>query len=156
RGTIDLLLTDADERRVVVDVKWGSEPYREREMQAGRHLQLATYAWLQRSAEGRDDWPYPAYYIVTTGNVVAPDRSVFPNAVVAPPETGESVAALWQRAEVTHGWRRAQLDRGLVEVPADGTEPDERSRPPEDGLGTPEGPDRFDDFRLLTGIDPAQ
>lgn len=156
RGTIDLLLTDAAGRRVVVDVKWGSEPYRQREMQAGRHLQLATYAWLHRSAEGRNDWPYPAYYIVTTGNIIASDRSVFPDAVVTPPETGESVAELWQRAEVTHGWRRAQLDRGLVEVPADGTEPDERSRTPEDGLESPEGPDRFDDFRLLTGVDPAQ
>lgn len=156
RGTIDLLLTDAAGRRVVVDVKWGSEPYRQREMQAGRHLQLATYAWLHRSAEGRNDWPYPAYYIVTTGNVIAPDRSVFPDAVVAPPETGESVADLWGRAELTHGWRRAQLDRGLVEVPADGTEPDERSRTPEGGLESPKGPDRFDDFRLLTGIDPAQ
>lgn len=156
RGTIDLLLTDTAGRRIVVDVKWGSEPYRQREMQAGRHLQLATYAWLHRSAEGRNDWPCPAYYIVTTGNVVAPDRSVFPDAVVTPPETGESVAELWQRAEVTHGWRRAQLDRGLVEVPADGTEPDERSRTPEDGLASPEGPDRFDDFRLLTGVDPAQ
>lgn len=156
RGTIDLLLTDANGRRVVVDVKWGSEPYRQREMQAGRHLQLATYAWLQRSADGRNDWPYPAYYIVTTANIVAPDRSRFPDAVVTPPETGESVARLWRRAEITHGWRRAQLDRGLVEVPADGTEPDERSRTPEDGLARPEGPDRFDDFRLLTGVDPAQ
>ena len=156
RGTIDLLLTDTAGRRIVVDVKWGSEPYRQREMQAGRHLQLATYAWLHRSAEGRNDWPCPAYYIVTTGNIVAPDRSVFPDAVVTPPETGESVAELWRRAEVTHRWRRAQLDRGLVEVPADGTEPDERSRTPEDGLGSPEGPDRFDDFRLLTGVDPAQ
>lgn len=156
RGTIDLLLTDANGHRVVVDVKWGSEAYREREMQAGRHLQLATYAWLHRTAEGRNNWPYPAYFIVTTGNIVAPDRSVFPDAVVAPPETGESVAKLWQRAEVTHGWRRAQLDRGLVEVPADGTEPDERSRTPADGLAGAEGPDRFDDFRLLTGVDPAQ
>ncbi|MDE0350411.1 MAG: PD-(D/E)XK nuclease family protein [Gammaproteobacteria bacterium] len=156
RGTIDLLLTDAAGRRVVVDVKWGSEPYRQREMEAGRHLQLATYAWLHRSAEGRNDWPYPAYYIVTTGNVVAPDRSVFPNAVATPPETGEAIARLWERAEVTGGWRRAQLDRGLVEVPAEGTEPDERSRTPEDGLEGPDGPDRFDDFRLLTGVAPAQ
>ena len=156
RGTIDLLLTDVDGRRIVVDMKWGSEPYRQQEMQAGRHLQLGTYAWLHRSAEGRNDWPYPAYYILTTGNVIAPDRSVFPEAVVTPPDNGESVAELWHRAEVTRAWRRAQLDQGLVEVPVAGAEPDERSRAPEDGLRSPEGPDRFDDFGLLTGLDPSQ
>ena len=88
--------------------------------------------------------------------MIAPDRTVFPDAIVAPPALGESEAELWRRAEVTHAWRRGQLDRGLVEVPAEGTAPDERSRPPDDGLGSPEGPDRFDDFRLLTGVDPAQ
>ena len=156
RGMIDLLLTDLDGRRVVVDVKWGSEPYRQREMEAGRHLQLGTYAWLHRAAERRNEWPYSAYYIVITGNMIAPDRTVFPDAIAAPPAAGESTAGLWRRAEVTHAWRRAQLDRGLVEVPAEGTVPDERSRPPDDGLRSPEGPDRFDDLRLLTGVDPAQ
>ena len=156
RGTIDLLLTDVDGRRVVVDVKWGSEPYRQHEMEAGRHLQLATYAWLHQAAEHRDEWPYCAYYIVITGNMIAPDRTVFPDAIAAPPTAGGSAAELWERAEATHAWRRAQLDRGLVEVPADGAEPDERSRTPDDGLASPDGPDRFDDFRLLTGVDPAQ
>ncbi len=156
RGTIDLLLTHVDGRRIVVDMKWGSEPYRQQEMQAGRHLQLGTYAWLHRSAEGSDEWPYPAYYILTTGNVIAPDRTVFPEAVVTPPDNGESVAELWQRAEVTRAWRRAQLDQGLVEVSVAGAEPDERSRTPDDGLRSPAGPDRFDDFGLLTGLDPSQ
>ena len=156
RGTIDLLLTHVDGRRIVVDMKWGSEPYRQQEMQAGRHLQLGTYAWLHRSAEGSNGWPYPAYYILTTGNVIAPDRTVFPEAVVTPPDNGESVAQLWQRAEVTRAWRRAQLDQGLVEVSVAGAEPDERSRTPDDGLRGPAGPDRFDDFGLLTGLDPSQ
>ena len=156
RGTIDLLLTDAAGRRIVVDVKWGSEPYRQGEMEAGRHLQLGTYAWLHRAAEGRNDWPYPAYYIVTTGNILAPDDRVFPDAIVAPPATGASAAEIWQRAEVTRAWRRAQLDQGLVEVHVAGAAPDERSTPPDGALASPDGPDRFDDFRLLTGLDPAQ
>ena len=155
RGTIDLLLTDANGRRIVVDVKWGSEPYRQGEMEAGRHLQLGTYAWLHRAAEGRN-WPYPAYYIVTTGNILAPDDRVFPDAIVAPPATGASPEEIWQRAEVTRAWRRAQLDQGLVEVHVAGAAPDERSVPPDDGLPSPDGPDRFDDFGLLTGLDPAQ
>ena len=156
RGMIDLLLRDANGRRVVLDVKWGSEFFRQEEMEAGRHLQLATYAWLHRAAGEPNDWPHPAYYIVTTGNVVAPDRAIFPDAIIAAPANGESVAQLWARAEVTHDWRRAQLDQGLVEVPVAGTEPDGRSEPPDDGLPSPGGPDRFDDFGVLTGLDGSQ
>lgn len=156
RGTIDLLLTSAAGRRAVMDVKWGSEPYHQRQMQAGRHLQLATYAWLHRAADGLDEWPYPSYYIVTTGNVIAPDRSVFPAAIVATPDSVESLDALWKRAEATHAWRRDQFDRGFIEVNVSGTVADERSEAPDDGLASPDGPDRFDDFGLLTGIDPSQ
>ena len=87
--------------------------------------------------------------------MIAPDSTVFPNALVAPPAIGESAAELWRRAEITRAWRRAQLDQGLVEVPVTGTQPDERSQPPEDGLRGPDGPDRFDDFGLLTGLDPS-
>ena len=156
RGTIDLLLTREDGRRVVMDVKWSSEPYRQQEMQAGRHLQLATYAWLDRESSGRNEWPYPAYFIVLTGNVIAPDAAVFPDAIVAAPESGGSIAELWERAEATHAWRREQLDGGLIEVHVSGADADERSRRPDDALVSPDAPDRFDDFGLLTGIDPSR
>ncbi|MCZ6889710.1 MAG: PD-(D/E)XK nuclease family protein [Gammaproteobacteria bacterium] len=151
QGDIDLLLTDESGRCIVMDAKWGSEPFREREMQSNRHLQLATYAYLRRTATGSNSWPYPAYFIITTGNVLAPDDTVFPQALVQAPPPDQNIETLWQQSESTFRWRRGQLDAGLIEVNVAGTVPTERSYPPPDGLDTLVDPDRFDDFGRLTG-----
>lgn len=150
-GTLDLLLRDARGREIVLDVKWGGQPFRGAELAQNRHLQLATYAYLRRSARG--DWPYQAYYIVSTGNVLARDTSVFPNAVVFPPAPGTSqdTAALWARVGAAYEWRRAQLAAGRIEVTAAGTEPTAESAPPLHALDTAVDADRFDNFTWLTG-----
>ena len=151
QGDIDLLLTDESGRCIVMDAKWGSEPFREREMQSNRHLQLATYAYLRRTATGSNSWPYPAYFIITTGNVLAPDDTVFPQALVQEPPPDQNIETLWQQSQSTFRWRRGQLDAGLIEVNVAGTGPTERSYPPPDGMNTLVDPDRFDDFGRLTG-----
>jgi hypothetical protein len=152
-GAIDLLLTTAGGQEIVLDAKWGSENYRARELEANLHLQLASYAYLHKTATGTRAWPYQVYFIITTGNVLAPDDSVFPQALVRQPQGGMDVAGLWTRAEMTYRWRRGQLDDGHVEVAADATEPTARSEPPDGALVMPEDPDRFDDFTRLTGWD---
>ena len=148
QGDIDLVLDNDRGRRAVLDAKWGSEPFRLREIEEGRHLQLATYGYLLTAKE---TWPSPGYYIVMTSNVLAGDDEFFADALGAlggvPP-----AAAIWQAAEAAFVWRRAQLDRGLIEINA-GAVPDERSMPPEDALETRVLPDRFDDFRWLTGVE---
>jgi hypothetical protein len=133
----------------VLDVKWGGQDYRVEELAANRHLQLATYAYLRRTTDSR--WPYQAFYIAATGNVVAPDRTVFPHALVAPNVRGETADALWHRVTSAYRWRRAQLAAGRIEVTAEGTEPDDDSAPPLDALVVDVGPDRFDPFTWLTG-----
>lgn len=152
-GAIDLSLRDARGRAIVLDVKWSGEGYRGDELAAGRCLQLATYAYMQRTADRLDAWPYHAYFIVTTGNVLAPDANVFPDAIVVPPADGEGIAEVWARAARTYAWRRAQIAAGRIEVTAEGTEPTVESEPPADGLATAVGEDRFDDFTRLTGWD---
>jgi hypothetical protein len=112
-------------------------------------LQLATYAFLRRTPAGA--WPYQAFYIAATGNVVAPDRTVFPHALVAASATGETIDVLWQRVTSTYRWRRAQLAAGRIECTAEGTEPDNESVAPLDGLELDGGTDRFDPFTWLTG-----
>ena len=151
RGAIDLLLTDATGQEVVVDAKWGGEHYRGQEIEANRHLQLATYAYMRKTATGANRWPYAAYFIITSGNLLAPDDSVFPDAVVHAQAIDEGIADLWSRGESTYRWRREQLEAGHIEVNVAETEPTERSTAPEDALENDRGPDRFDDFTRLTG-----
>ena len=128
----------------VLDAKWGSERYREEEIEAGRHLQLAVYGY----ALGETAWPSTGYYIVTSGNVVAPDAGFFPKALAA---GGEPVETVWRKSLVTRNWRLEQFAQGEIEVNAD-AEPDAASEPPEGGLESRIEPDRFDEFRWLTGV----
>ena len=141
-----LVVVDAEGDEAVLDAKWGSEPYRQAEIEAGRHLQLAVYGY----ALGERAWPSTGYYIVTTGNVVAPDAGFFPNALAT---DGEPVEAVWRKSLVTRDWRLAQFAKGDIEVNAD-AEPDAASEPPQAGLETRVEPDRFDEFRWLTGVAP--
>jgi RecB family exonuclease len=159
-GAIDLLLTTAGGQEVVLDAKWGSENYRAKELEDNLHPQLASYAYLRKNAAcarktaaGSRDWPYQVYFIITTGNVLAPDDEVFREALVRRPAGGVDVAGLWARAEATYAWRRAQLDAGHVEVCAEDTQPTERSQPPDDALGMRDGADPFDNFKRLIGWD---
>lgn len=145
-GEADLVMVDGEGNQAVLDAKWGSEPYREDEIKAGRHLQLAVYGY----ALGERAWPSTGYYIVTTGNVVAPDARFFPKALAA---GGENIEAVWQKGLVTRDWRLQQFANREIEVNAD-AEPDPASEPPEGGLETRIEPDRFDEFRWLTGVAP--
>ena len=151
QGSIDLFMRTAAGREIVMDAKWAGEPWRLRDLADNRHLQLAVYAWLRRAAGGGEAWPHPAYFIITTGNVLAPDRSVFPHAVARRPTTNEGIEDLWRRMEATYAWRRDQLARGRIEVPVRGTEADEDSEPPANALARHKAPDPFEEFGWLVG-----
>ncbi len=153
RGTIDLLLRDARGREIVLDVKWGGQAYKGADLAANRHLQLATYAHLRHFASRTARWPYQAYYIASTGNVLAPDVSVFPNALVFAPPAGEDTDALWARVGAAYDWRRAQLAAGRIEVVAAGTEVTAESDPPARAFDCAARPSLFDEFTWLTGWD---
>ncbi len=150
-GGIDLLLTDKQGRDIVLDVKWGSEDRRGAELETNSHVQLATYAYLRRAERGGERWAYPAFFILSTGNVLAQDTSVFPDAVEFPAISGEGIEQLWQRVRRTLDWRWAQLSNGDVEVNVNGTEPGAEAIPPEEGLDVRVEPDDYDDFSWLTG-----
>ncbi|MBN1239426.1 MAG: PD-(D/E)XK nuclease family protein [Gammaproteobacteria bacterium] len=155
RGAIDLLLTDARGREIVLDVKWGGQDRRGRELADNRALQLIAYAYMRRAISdgAAPPWPRQAYFIVTTANVVAPDTDVFAEAVEYPPADGEPVGAdrVWARVCRAFDWRWAQLAAGSVECNAAGTAADDRSAAPDDALKPRDEPDLFDDFALLTG-----
>lgn len=155
-GSIDLLLTDADGREIVLDVKWGGQDRRGRELAENRALQLATYAYMRARPEEASRWPAQAYFIVTTGDILAPDTHLFPDAVPFPPDEPLTTEQIWRRLVRTYAWRMQQLDRGEIEVNVEGTEPDERSTPPDDALEIESFPDRYDDFAGLVGWEPGE
>ncbi len=151
RGAIDLMLTRDNGQRAVLDVKWAGESYRKNLLSENRALQLATYSYLQKSLDEGEQWPPGAFFTLSTGNVLASDRSSFPDAVVYPSNDGEGVANLWDRLLLTCDWRWAQLGSGWIEVVTDLTVPDEQSIPPEAGLRPVTGRDQYDDYLHLTG-----
>jgi hypothetical protein len=150
-GAIDLVLNDRKGREIVLDVKWSGEGFRGDELAECRYLQLATYAYMRKFAAGATTWPYHAYFIVSTGNVLANDNSVFPDAAVFSPEREENIETIWARLRATYLWRRGQIAMGQIEVNAEGTERDLWSAAPADALNTGIAPDPFDDYTWLTG-----
>jgi RecB family exonuclease len=150
-GYMDMLLRDKKGRETVVDIKWGGMRYRAEDLKANRHLQLAVYAYLRKRNHESHRWPAQAYFIIDDACMLAQKNDVFPSAMVSPSASGESVAGLWGRFETTWRWRRAQVDRGIVEVTVAGTDPDKDSAPPDDGLPMESDADRFNDFAVLTG-----
>lgn len=155
-GTIDLLLTRGNGQRAVLDVKWAGEKYRGGLLAENRALQLATYAYMQKSRDGSDTWPAGAFFILATGNMLAANRASFPDAIVHSPEDGSGTAELWDRLRVTCDWRWEQLGAGRIEVVTDHTEPDEQSTPPDEGLRSVSGGDPYDDFTRLTGWESSR
>ena len=150
-GYIDMLLADAEGREIVLDVKWGGYKYRMADLRNNAHLQLAVYAHLRKQTTKSPQWPPQAYFVIEDAQVLAQDNGAFPNAVSYPADNGETTQHLWKRFEATWKWRRAQLDKGLVEVTVEGSEPDENSDPPENGLEFEDDYNRFNDYPVLTG-----
>lgn len=153
RGGIDLLAKRRDGRAVVLDVKWSGQDRRGTELEQGRALQLATYAYMCEASGTTSEWPAHAYFIVTSGNILASDPSFFPDALIYAPERGESLPELWARITETVEWRWKQLRSGSIEVNAPGASEAEHRPPPASSIALANEPDRFDEFSLLTGFE---
>ena len=148
QGHIGLLLERATGSEAVLDAKWGSPKYRRDELEANRHLQLATYGILRRAAGG--SWPGEGYFIITLGQILAQHDHVFPTATAVPSVHG-TAESLWLAMTHTYAWRARQFDAGLVEVIDDVAEADERSIVPREALQPLDESDRFDDYAWLRG-----
>ena len=155
-GAIDLALILGNGQRAVLDVKWASESYRSELLTENRALQLATYSYLEKNLDESEFWPPGAFFILSTGNVLASDKSIFPDAIVCQSKDGGGVADLWDRLLFTYDWRWAQLENGQIEIVTEYTAPDELSVPPDAGLRPVNGGDPYDSFMHLTGWEDSQ
>jgi len=149
-GSIDVLATRADGQEAVIDIKWGGKKYRREALLENSYLQLATYSQLRRN-NGAALPPSLSYFIVADAHMLSMNHTFFPNAEILKPASEESTLLYWQRFENTWRWRKAQFDRGRVEVTVTGTEPDENSTPDDGSLDIPATSDTYNDYAVLTG-----
>ncbi len=148
-GYIDMLVTNRHGKQAVIDLKLGGLPYRRKELSENKHLQLATYAYLHQKRSGQ--WPDQAFFILRNGLLLAQDASFFSDALLCSPGEGEDTLSLWLEFEQTWKWRRKQLNQGLIELTVQGTEADDNSAAPDEGVMVEAFNDRFNDFSALTG-----
>jgi hypothetical protein len=146
-GRLDVALEGPDGLRAVIDIKWGSRRYRVQELKENTALQLALYGHLL-SRDGTP-WPTGAYLVLDPPSLLSVDGDAFPGALHVPTTAG-TPADLWTTVESTWRWRRAQLDRGWIEMTA-GTRADDDSSPPV-GCRLTEVECRFNDYASLTGF----
>ncbi|MBE9610847.1 PD-(D/E)XK nuclease family protein [Chitinilyticum piscinae] len=148
-GYADLVMTNQQGARAVVDMKWaGATKYRGK-LKANQHLQLAVYAELLR--QDTKAAPSVAYFILDRALCLAADDHVLQGADVVNSADGEDTAQLWRRFINTWRWRAKQIQEGLFEVAMDGTEPDEDSTPPDNGLAMEYLNEAYNDYRTLAG-----
>jgi len=120
-GRVDLVARKADGSVAIVDIKWGGATYRQAALEDSKYLQLAIYSSLFR--QSNEITPAVGYFIIDKSQMLVLDDGFFPKATIVQPKNGETLQGFWVRFE--HSWseRRAQLDRGVIEVNCSGTEP---------------------------------
>jgi len=119
-GRVDLVARKADGRVAIVDIKWGGAPYRQAALEGSKYLQLAIYSSLFRQSCHVS--PAVGYFIVDKSQMLVLDDDFFPKATIVHPINGETLQEFWVRFEYSWTERRAQLDRGMIEVNCSGTE----------------------------------
>lgn len=155
-GAIDLVLSRGDRQDVVLDIKWASQSYRRDLLVENRALQLATYSHLRKNLESTEAWPIGAFFILSTGNVLAAEGAFLPGAILSTSRDGESISDTWHRLLRTYDWRWTQLADGHIEVVTENTQPDDRSLPPNEALRPANVADQYDDFLHLTGWEDSR
>jgi RecB family exonuclease len=147
QGSADLVVRNRSGHWAIVDIKWSGGTYRQEQLTAGRHLQLAVYAEMLRQATGA--WPQVAFFILESARLLTLDNAFFPEGLVVKGGDARSTPVLWQQCQAAWAWRRAQLDRGRIELVLEDVEPTDESTPPDTAFVP--APSGFDDFQALTG-----
>jgi len=128
-GRVDLLVTDAEGRQVVVDLKLGGADKRRVELEQNRALQLAVYGFL---VAGAPPFPPGVFLILNNRKVLTDEPGLIAGEAPILSETGTTgPASCWQDFLTMWDWRRQQLDRGLIEVSTVAGDADATAGPPD-------------------------
>jgi len=111
-GFADLLLRDKEGHLFVLDLKWSSSAnYHKDQIEEGSALQLASYAWITRPAEGAR-WTDSGYFMLAQGKLLSDSRLLGVDALV-PKRLLEQV---WKLG-VNHWNSRVQaINSGVLEA----------------------------------------
>lgn len=145
QGSIDILAETPDGKTAIIDVKYSGLRYRRDEIQKSQYLQLATYDRLNGGS------PYLSYFIVREAQMLNLAHDFFKQGERVDPESGMSLNEYWNNIELMWTHRNTLLEKGIIEVPVDGTEPTERSVPSGVSIEIPDTNDAFSDYTSLTG-----
>jgi len=147
KGYIDLLLEDKDGQVFVIDLKWsGSTKYKKEEVKDGKALQLASYAWMLKSAD--DVWVPGAYFMLAQGELLADDYRFKTDYVIDSPLSAKEV---WQLGSKTWSSLFKQAQEGDIEVSGLFDEKELKSVREEQDLMHVKAPCHFCDFGNLCG-----
>ncbi len=143
-GYLDLVLEDSNGRSVVLDLKWSKrDKYRREEIEEGRALQLAAYAWLEEQA-GRTAIG-AGYFMLRQQTLFFTSPHPFPAAHHVP---GSDLKQTWDRLKHAYDHRMAQLEQGEILVRGVEPGPDDADMDPMPKI---KPGCRFCDYRPLCG-----
>ncbi|MDQ6954549.1 MAG: PD-(D/E)XK nuclease family protein [Mariprofundaceae bacterium] len=112
RGYIDLLLEDHAGNTFVIDLKWSSSiKYKKEEVEKGKALQLASYAWML--AKSDSDWAPGAYFMLAQGEVLTDDVRFNTTSVIESPLSAKEV---WNSGSKTWTDLFKKMTTGEIEV----------------------------------------
>ena len=144
KGFLDLALEDERGNSIIIDMKWSKQDrYRRDEVQEGRALQLAAYAWLEEQS-GRH--PIGAgYFMMRQQTLLFTEPIPFSKANHVP---GSDLQQTWRDLRQAYVQRMAEVEAGeliVKGVPADEEDADV------DPMPQIEAGCRFCDYRPLCG-----
>jgi len=120
-GRIDLLLESPEGNKVIWDLKWSTRAkYKREELEGGKALQLAAYAWLLAGADGT--FPPAGYFMLSQGELLSvsckgiPDHCQFQEV---------DLKNVWEGGVAAYRRRNNELEQGIVVAAAILPEEDE-------------------------------
>lgn len=111
-GYADILLRDRTGKAFVLDLKWSSSSkYKKEEIEKGGSLQLASYAWMIRSAQAQKSVD-AGYFMLAQGQLISDSPLLSTEATAS----AYSLEEVWQRGLASLEDSLAQLDAGVIEA----------------------------------------
>jgi len=111
-GYADLLLRDKAGYPFVLDMKWSkSAKYRRQEVVDGTALQLATYAWMLRSAGAVQDI-HAGYFMLAQGQLISDSQLLGSDAVAS----AKTLAEIWDMAAASLDDVLTDLKNGMLKA----------------------------------------
>ena len=139
------MATSLKGEKAIIDVKYGAAKYRREDLKNSQYLQLATYDRLTGSQ------PHLSYFSITDACILNLSHSFFKAGENISPNLNLTLDEYWKNIEVIWSHRHGLYNRGVIEVPVEGTEPNSNSVPKGIVLDIPKTNDRFSEYSALTG-----